>query len=104
LSSDQVWVHKLGNPPGDPAARDAWLRAAATVAAYRERWGIGQDHRPLGPEGGVSTVEQVGHRKRAQVAVQRALGLPRGRREDHRTTEPALTVEPGRELEEGVEL
>jgi len=30
-----VWVHKLGAPPSSPAARERWLQAIATIAAYR---------------------------------------------------------------------
>jgi len=71
----QVWVRRLGTPPSDPAAREAWSRAVSTVAAYRDRWGVGADHRPLGPESAVKTIEAVGHRKRARAAVERALNL-----------------------------
>jgi len=58
-----------------PAAREAWTRAVSTVAAYRQRWGIDIDHRPLGPESAAKTIEGLGHRKRAQAAVERALRL-----------------------------
>jgi len=75
IERDQVWVRRLGTPPSDPAAREAWSRAVSTVAAYRDRWGVGADHRPLGPESAVKTIEAVGHRKRAQAAVERALRL-----------------------------
>jgi hypothetical protein len=70
-----VWVQRLGNPPLDPAARQLWMRAVSTVAAYRDRWGIGNDVRPLGPETAVRTIEGVGHRNRAQAAVEAALRL-----------------------------
>jgi len=73
IERDQVWVRRLGTTPSDPAVRKAWLRAVSTVAAYRERWGIGTDHRPLGPESAVKTIEAVGHRKWAQAAVERAI-------------------------------
>ena len=75
IERGQAWVRRLGAPPSDPAAREAWTRAVSTVAAYRDRWGIGTDRRPLGPESAVKTTEAVGHRKRAQVAVERALHL-----------------------------
>jgi len=75
IDRGQVWTRRLGTPPSDPGARRAWLRAVSTVAAYRERWGIGADHRPLGPESAVKTIEGLGHRKRAQAAVERALHL-----------------------------
>ena len=69
----QVWVRRLGMPPADPARRQTWMQAVETVAAYRDRWQIGNDYRPLGPESAVKTIEAVGHRKRAQAAVDRAL-------------------------------
>ncbi len=69
----QVWVRRLGSPPADPNARNAWMQEVSTVAAYRERWGIGNDHRPLGPDGAAKTIEAVGHRKRAEAAIERAL-------------------------------
>ncbi|HWG74724.1 MAG TPA: hypothetical protein VG184_11795 [Acidimicrobiales bacterium] len=70
----QVWASRLGTPPSDPAAGETWMQAVSTVAAYRDRWGIGNDHRPLGPERAVKTIEAIGHRKRAQAAAERALG------------------------------
>ena len=69
----QVWVRRLGPPPAEPTARQAWMHAVATVAAYRDRWAIGKDHRPLGPDSAARTIEALGHRRRAQAAVERAL-------------------------------
>jgi len=69
----QVWTRRLGSPPADTAAREAWMEAVSTVAAYRDRWGIGNDDRPLGPEAAAKTIEALGHRRRAQAAVERAL-------------------------------
>jgi len=75
IERGQVWVRRLGTPPADPTKRGAWTRAVSTVAAYRDRWDISTDHRPLGPESVVKTIEAIGHRKRAQDAVERALRL-----------------------------
>ena len=75
IERGQVWVRRLGTPPADPATREAWVRAVSTVAAYRDRWDVGADRRPLGPESAVNTIEAIGHRKRAQAAVERALHL-----------------------------
>lgn len=102
IESGQVWVRRLGNPPSDAGARQAWLRAVSTVAAYRDRWDIGTDHRPLGPESAVRTIEAIGHRKRAQAAVERALRLAR----DARTGDVAVEVPFGAEsaVTGGVEL
>jgi len=71
----QVWVSRLGTPPSDPVARERWMAAVSTVAAYRDRWSIGNDHRPLGSYTAVKAIEGVGHRKRAQAAIQRARSL-----------------------------
>jgi conjugative relaxase-like TrwC/TraI family protein len=69
IEDRHVWVQRLGNPPANPAVRELWLRAVSAVAAYRDRWGIGKDHRPLGPDAAVKTIEGIGHRNRAQAAV-----------------------------------
>ncbi|MGH9076471.1 MAG: hypothetical protein ACRDY0_03305 [Acidimicrobiales bacterium] len=98
----QVWVRRLGSQPADHAAREAWMQAVVTVAAYRDRWGIGNDHRPLGPESAARTIEALGHRRRAQAAVERALQVARGA-----TTAPVEPVTAGvaeASREVGVEL
>ena len=99
IESGQVWVRRLGAVPSDPAPRQGWMRAVSTVAAYRDRWDIGNDHRPLGPESAVKTIEAVGHRKRAQAAVERALHLAGDARAEMR---PPVAAEAGRE--QGVDL
>ena len=38
LAHDETWIRGLGTPPRDPIRRDAWMRAAGTVAAYRDRY------------------------------------------------------------------
>jgi hypothetical protein len=73
MEHHHVWVQRLGNPPPNSAGHQTWLRAVSTIAAYRERWGIGNDQRPLGPYTAVKTIEGIGHRKRAQAAVEAAL-------------------------------
>ncbi len=75
VESGHVWVRRLCPPPTDPNARDAWMQAISTVAAYRERWGIRDEHRPLGPDSAAKATEALGHRKRAQAAIERALQL-----------------------------
>jgi hypothetical protein len=73
----QVWVSRLGAPPADPGRREHWIDAVSTVAAYRDRWSIGNDRRPVGPDSAVTTIEAVVHRQRALTAVKRALRLTR---------------------------
>jgi len=99
IERDQVWVRRLGTTPSDPAVRKAWLRAVSTVAAYRERWGIGADHRPLGPESAVKTIEAVGHRKRAQAAAERALQVANAATMTPADVDGAAGIETSREVE-----
>jgi hypothetical protein len=91
------WVRRLGRPPVDPTIRAAWMSQARVVAAYRDRWGIGGQI-VVGKEADVSTIEQLGHHKRAQLAAQKAqtiskLGGKQGR--DHgQSTHPTTAVAP----------
>jgi conjugative relaxase-like TrwC/TraI family protein len=95
-----VWVQRLGNPPANPAAREVWLGAVSTVAAYRDRWGIGNDHRPLGSENAVKTIEGIGHRNRAQAAAEAALRLSGG---THPAPRETLATVPEPTTERGIE-
>ncbi len=72
IGNDASWVRQLGPEPASPAEHNRWLRTVATVAAFRERWGIDRDPRPLGPPSG-SCVEADMQRSRALAAI-RALG------------------------------
>jgi conjugative relaxase-like TrwC/TraI family protein len=80
IEQNQVWVRRLGGPPPDRVARERWIEAVTTVAAYRERWNIGDDHRPLGSKVTARTIEAINQRNLAQAAVNRAsrLTYPRG--------------------------
>ena len=75
IQQHQAWVLRLGSPPAHPAAAEAWMQAVSTVAAYRDRWNIGSDARPLGADNTPKTIEAIGHRRRAQAAVEHALQL-----------------------------
>lgn len=72
------WIGRLGQPPPHPSARREWLESVATVAAYRDRWGITTDPRPLGTPETVTSVEQYDQRKRALASAERAIDLSRG--------------------------
>jgi hypothetical protein len=73
IEQNQVWVRRLGIAPSDPLARERWIEAVTTVAAYRERWNIDDEHLPLGRK------VQQGRSKRSTSAI--SPGLPsRGRR------------------------
>ena len=75
IQQNQVWVRLLGIPPSEPLARRRWIEAVATVAAYRERWNIDDDHRPLGSNGTARTIEAIKQHNLAQAAVSRASRL-----------------------------
>ena len=75
LREGQPWTQKLGPEPCETGRKEAWLRAVSTVAAFRDRWELGADPRPLGPEGAVTTLEGLAHRRCAQAAVARAVRL-----------------------------
>jgi hypothetical protein len=49
--------------------------AISTIAAFRDRWNIGDDHRPLDPDGAIKTIEAAGDRKHAQAATDQASRL-----------------------------
>jgi hypothetical protein len=73
----EAWVTKLGSPPADPVVREMWVAAVSCVAAYRDRWRIGEAHDPLGSDATFTSKEQANHRERAQVAVHAARRLQR---------------------------
>ncbi|HZT66782.1 MAG TPA: MobF family relaxase [Acidimicrobiales bacterium] len=49
LSPGPHVIAALGPRPGDAGARAAWREAAGALEAYRERWGLTDDPRALGP-------------------------------------------------------
>ncbi|HEY2096301.1 MAG TPA: MobF family relaxase [Pseudonocardia sp.] len=46
-----AWSIHLGPVPHDPLERDSWIAAAGQVAAYRERFGLADEHPELLPGG-----------------------------------------------------
>jgi len=106
LERGDVWITRLGTPPTDPVTRERWMVAVSTVAAYRDRWSIGNGHRPLGSDGAAKTIEGVGYRKRAQVATRRALSLSEGGGTSSRpSAQPTATgVEPIQDRSESVAM
>jgi hypothetical protein len=75
IEQGKAWVRRLGKPPSDPPARQQWVEAISTVAAYRDRWNLGSDVRPLGSERPVGVTEAGWDLRRAQAALQRAIRL-----------------------------
>jgi hypothetical protein len=75
VAQGQAWVGSLGVPPSDPIARERWMQAVTTVAAYRDRWNIPVDHMALGPDNPVEPVEALRDRTRARDASKLAIKL-----------------------------
>jgi conjugative relaxase-like TrwC/TraI family protein len=63
------WMRRLGAAPTEPVADESWLLAAATVAAYRDRYKIESD---LPTGGGASSDAERADRLRALAAVREA--------------------------------
>jgi conjugative relaxase-like TrwC/TraI family protein len=86
------WGRRLGSPPSDPKDRTSWILAAATVAAYRDRYKIESDL-PVG--GGEAAHDaQRADRRRAQCAAREAQRLAAGSGTDHTvaTTANAISI------------
>jgi conjugative relaxase-like TrwC/TraI family protein len=96
-ASLRPWIGKLGPPPTDPFARSQWLTAVKVVAAYRDRWDIKNDPRPLGPPD-LTSAEQAEQRRRAVAAARRAVIVSRS------SSFPAAAVLTHQINERGIEL
>ncbi|MGH2909081.1 MAG: MobF family relaxase, partial [Solirubrobacteraceae bacterium] len=79
------WARRLGTAPTQPRARESWLVAAATVAAYRDRHQVESD---LPTGGGSSNDAQRADRLQAQRAARQAARLATGADNDHRVSIP----------------
>jgi conjugative relaxase-like TrwC/TraI family protein len=101
IEGRQPWVRRLGEPPSDPTARQQWMRAVSTVAAYRDRWAVADDPLPLASDRAVTGIEEMRQRTRAEGAVRRAESLSRRSAPGHEHLRNVTTgVAPAR----GVEL
>ena len=69
VETDAGWLKRLGPAPDDDAERRRWMREVATVAAYRDRYGISA-RSALGEE--PATVAQRRDAGRAEQAIRRA--------------------------------
>ncbi len=70
LTVKEPWTASLGQAPTDKKQKAAWWRAARTIAAYRDRYGITDDRTPLGPtpESTSQKIDAI----RARAALNRA--------------------------------
>jgi conjugative relaxase-like TrwC/TraI family protein len=69
VETDAGWLNRLGPAPDDDAERRRWMREVATVAAYRDRYGISA-RSALGEE--PVTAAQRRDAGRAEQAIRRA--------------------------------
>ncbi len=100
LRRGDPWLRRLGAPPPEPARRERWLAAVASVAAYRERWGVADRDRPLGVEAAAVSVDAARHRDRALTAARAAYalgGLPQ-------VTHVPAAAQPDRPLQAGAAI
>ncbi|MHB1734404.1 MAG: MobF family relaxase [Ferrimicrobium acidiphilum] len=74
MAKNAEWIQQLGETPTDPVRREVWLAHFATVAAYRERWHV-ESHTVIGKESNVGSIEQLGHWRRANLAIKEAARL-----------------------------
>jgi conjugative relaxase-like TrwC/TraI family protein len=102
VEHNAAWVRRLGSPPADPAMRIAWLHEVRVVAAYRDRWNISGMTVVDGREE-ASSIEQIGHQKRAQAAAERALTMSREARREQEQSQP-VDVPVAIEHSKGLEL
>ncbi len=104
ITRGDPWIAQLGGQPLDPRRRTSWLGDAATIAAYRERWGVTDRQRAFGEDRVVVGAEQSGHRRRSIEAARYALATALDRA---RGTGPSTTVahsEVSVEVARGVDL
>ncbi|MER6936122.1 MobF family relaxase [Nocardioides sp. NPDC127514] len=72
IEARPAWLHRLGDPPSTPSALHDWLASAATVVAYRDRYGI-TSNLPLGP--GPRTEAEYADRRQALAAQRSATAI-----------------------------
>ena len=73
IDQNPLWLRQLGARPSDPLAAERWLEAVKTIAAYRERWSIDDDPRPLGSKATARSIEALNQRRLAQAAFNTAM-------------------------------
>jgi hypothetical protein len=75
IERNEIWVRRLGIAPTDQRAKERWIEAVTTVAAYRDRWNIDDEHLPLGPKGPARSIEAINQLNLARAALNRASRL-----------------------------
>jgi conjugative relaxase-like TrwC/TraI family protein len=101
IDQNPLWLRQLGARPSDPLSRERWLEAVKTIVAYRERWNLSDDPRPLGSKATARSIEALNQRRLAQAAFNTAMRLTHAAR----TQRPEVTsVAVGLTLNRGPEL
>jgi hypothetical protein len=90
-----TWTRELGEPPTSVRGRRAWRQAHALLSDYRQRYGVTDPQRALGPEPRRLDREQRHARRTARQAIDRLQAKQRaerqqrlGQRERDRTDRP----------------
>ncbi|WP_207085032.1 MobF family relaxase [Nocardioides sp. S5] len=76
-----AWTRRLGEPPQDPAKCEQWVRAATSIAAYRDRYKVISD---LPLAGSAANNAQRADRQRVLMALREAAALSRPSRTESR--------------------
>ncbi|MFT3862356.1 C-terminal helicase domain-containing protein [Micropruina sp.] len=87
LADKAPWTARLGPEPKVLNQRKAWRRAAAVVAAYRDRYQITDDRTPLGPP--PQNTRQKIDRARAEAALRELSAGAPSQETGHRVTRAA---------------
>ena len=89
VDASAPWTRRLGAAPAEPKDRTSWMLAAATVAAYRDRYKVESDL-PVG--GGAAHDAQRADRRRAQLDAQGAQRLAAETGSDRMVATPAHDI------------
>lgn len=81
LTERATWTSQLGPPPTNPRQRQAWLRHASTVAAYRDRHAVTATTPLGGPPSSYAQRVDVARAGRALQGAQRVAALAEAFRE-----------------------
>jgi conjugative relaxase-like TrwC/TraI family protein len=69
IAKREPWTTQLGPKPDEPRQQAAWLAAARTITAYRDRYQITGGHDPLEPGSANNSVRQKIDMTRARTAL-----------------------------------
>ncbi|MFT8396637.1 MobF family relaxase [Propionibacterium sp.] len=84
MANCEPWIEQLGPKPAGQREQAAWLAAAHTIAAYRDRYQISDNQYPLGPEPENNNVKRKIDAARARSALRRVRAIV----DDHQAVEP----------------